>query len=261
MTQEFKPTWLMIKRHTKTGLLYFCKTTKPTLKEALKYKGSGLHWVKHIKKHGRDLVTTEWISLFDDMDECVQYANWFSIENDIVLSEAWANLVVETGLDHGCSRPMPITVRKKISSSKKGKSFSVSHLANLRGPKPIARKPKSAAMCNKLRGRQLSESHKSNISKSKKGKPVSAEHKEKLRVANIGNSHSPETKQKMSDSRKGKSINRKCKLVQQFDTDWNLISELTTNEFGELGFSKSSITKCCNNQYKEHRGFYWRYKL
>lgn len=224
MTHEFKPTWLMIKQHSVTGLLYFCKTTKPTFKEALKYKGSGLRWIKHIKKYGRELVTTEWISLFDDMDECVQYANWFSIENDIVLSEAWANLVVETGLDHGCSRPIPISVRKKISSSKKGKSFSESHLANLRGPKPNARKPKS-------------EITKLKNSNSNKGRTFSAEHKENLKVPRF----------------------RGYQQVNQYDTDWNLIQTETTKYFCDLGFSKSKISNFCNGKRKSHGGYYWKY--
>lgn len=224
MTTDFKPTWLMIKRHTVTGLLYFCKTTKPTLKEALKYKGSGLRWVKHIKKHGRDLVTTEWISLFDSMEECLEYATRFSIENNIVLSESWANLVIETGLDHGCSRPMPLSVRKKISESKKGKPLSDEHKDNLKGSKPNARKPKT-------------EITKSKISNSKRGKGFSDKHKENLKV--------PRPRSHLH--------------VNQYDTDWNLIMTETTKYFCGLGFYKTKISKCCNGKQKSHGGYYWIY--
>jgi hypothetical protein len=38
---KFKPTWLMIKRHKITGLLYFCKTAKF---DPNKYLGSGKYW-------------------------------------------------------------------------------------------------------------------------------------------------------------------------------------------------------------------------
>lgn len=58
---EFKPTYLYIKRHSITGLMYFGKTTKS---DPVEYKGSGLVWTRHIRKHGKKHVETVWHKLF-----------------------------------------------------------------------------------------------------------------------------------------------------------------------------------------------------
>jgi len=91
---NFKPTWLMIKKHNQTGLKYFCKTTRPNPHV---YKGSGVRWALHLKKHGRD-VSTIWCKLFTDMNELMYCAITFSIEHKIVESKEWANLVIEDGI-------------------------------------------------------------------------------------------------------------------------------------------------------------------
>lgn len=244
---EFKPTWLMIKRHSITGLQYFCKTTRGTLADAIKYHGSGLRWKKHISKHGREFVTTEWISLFYDKDECLAYAVQFSEDNDIVASNTWANLVIETGLDRGESRPMPDTVRKKISNSKKGIPLSEEHKRKLKKPHNFTY--------------TYTDEHKEKISKSKRGNEISPDHREKLRIANTGYKHTADAKQKMAASRTGKKINRSSKIVQRFDGNLNLIDENTTNEYALLGFSKGRIYICCNDNTKRHKKYYWKYKI
>jgi len=90
----FIPTWLMVKQHRITGLKYFCKTIK---KDPYKYKGSGIRWCNHLKKHGRN-VDTLWCMLFYNKEELVEYAINFSKENNIVESDEWANLVIEDGI-------------------------------------------------------------------------------------------------------------------------------------------------------------------
>ena len=92
-TIMFKPTYLYVKTHNVTGLKYFGKTVKA---DPFKYKGSGEHWVNHIKKHGYD-VTTEIVGYYTDKDECVNAAIEFSKINNIVESKDWANLIVEDG--------------------------------------------------------------------------------------------------------------------------------------------------------------------
>ncbi len=91
---EFIPTWLMIKQHQKTGLTYFCKTTRS---DPCRYKGSGTRWTNHLKNHGR-LVDTIWCKLFENKQELMEYALCFSRENNIVESIEWANLVPEDGI-------------------------------------------------------------------------------------------------------------------------------------------------------------------
>jgi len=94
---SFKPTYLYIKQHNKTGLKYFGKTA---VSDPIKYKGSGKYWKLHIKKHGED-VSTIWYKLFENMQELIEYAITFSKENNIVESTEWANLKIEDGADGG----------------------------------------------------------------------------------------------------------------------------------------------------------------
>ena len=98
--KEFVPTWLMIKQHNKTGLKYFCKTTR---KNPIKYNGSGKFWQRHLNVHGKD-VTTIWYQLFTDKEDLIEFALFFSDFHDIVDSrdfdgnKLWANLKPEDGL-------------------------------------------------------------------------------------------------------------------------------------------------------------------
>lgn len=108
--------YLYHKRHRKTGLNYFGKTTI----EPYEYTGSGIYWKRHINKHGLDIETvTVWE--FTDQEECSKFALQFSKENNIVESKDWANLKDEDGKDGGDPGPMG---RKKISESKLGKKHT-----------------------------------------------------------------------------------------------------------------------------------------
>lgn len=170
---NFVSTYLYIKHHRVTGLLYFGKTTK---KDPIKYLGSGTVWSRHIKKHGKDQVETLWFCLFTEVDELSRFALMFSEQNDIVRSTQWANLVPENGLDgkppgtlgvrgprgpnknaHG---PMseehkalrrgkrgPMSEEQKaLRRGKRGpqvnpctnrKPFTDEHISNMRGPKTV----------------------------------------------------------------------------------------------------------------------------
>lgn len=92
---EFKPTYLYIKQHSITGKLYFGKTTK----DPEKYMGSGIHWTRHISKHGIEYVETVWYCLFLDKEDCVDFALNFSKQHDIVESKEWLNAIPENGTD------------------------------------------------------------------------------------------------------------------------------------------------------------------
>lgn len=92
-----KPTFLYIKQHKKTGMLYFGKTTR----NPETYSGSGKYWTRHIKYHGIEHVETIWFCLFLDKDSLEEFAISFSNLNSIVSSDNWANLKIENGLDGG----------------------------------------------------------------------------------------------------------------------------------------------------------------
>jgi hypothetical protein len=93
----FKPTYLYIKTHNKTGLKYFGKTSS---RNPMTYKGSGKRWLNHLNLHGCD-ITTEIIGHFKDEISCKETAIAFSIENNIVESTHWANLEIEDGINGG----------------------------------------------------------------------------------------------------------------------------------------------------------------
>jgi len=92
---DFAYTALLVMTHNKTGLKYFCKTTR--MDDLHKYRGSGLHWKRHLKKHGRD-VSVGVLGFYGDKERCTQAALNFSKENDIIASDQWANLIDENGL-------------------------------------------------------------------------------------------------------------------------------------------------------------------
>jgi hypothetical protein len=102
----FRPTALLVQTHNVTGLKYFCKTND--LAKAHWYKGSGIVWKRHLKKHGNN-VTTGIMGLYLERQRCVEAALEFSRANNIVASKEWANLVeenAETGAQGGDKHPM-----------------------------------------------------------------------------------------------------------------------------------------------------------
>lgn len=92
----YTPTYLYVKRHAVTGLLYFGKT----IHHPENYKGSGVYWQRHLSVHGEHIQTL-WYHLYDDPDELHDDAISFSHAHSIVNSSEWANLMVETGFGGG----------------------------------------------------------------------------------------------------------------------------------------------------------------
>ena len=103
--------YLYLKTHNQTGLKYLGKTEK----DPHTYKGSGVHWLKHIKKHGYD-VTTEILFETTDMEEFKRVGLEYSEKLGIVKSREFANMVVEQG--EGRSGPLPEETKQKMSLAK-----------------------------------------------------------------------------------------------------------------------------------------------
>jgi hypothetical protein len=144
-------TYLYIKRHTITGLKYFGKTTK---QDPYAYLGSGKLWLRHIKKHGKEFVVTDWVRLFANETELVEFALNFSKENNIVKSTEWANLMDEDG-KHGSAKGRIVSAetrakhsvihtgkiispeqRRQISARHKGKTISPEVCRNMAAASP-----------------------------------------------------------------------------------------------------------------------------
>ena len=93
-----KTTYLYLKKHNQTGLMYFGKTVR----NPESYTGSGVYWTRHLAKHGND-VSTVWTKAFTDIRELNKYALEYSRKHNIVESSNYTNLKEEDGLMGGAT--------------------------------------------------------------------------------------------------------------------------------------------------------------
>ena len=178
--------YLYIKLHTKTGLKYFGKTVK---NDPYVYLGSGLHWKPHIKKHGKEYVRTLRVWAFDDLTRCSEFALKFSSDNNIVISDAWANIIPENGMDGGSPkgryrRRNTAEGNKNISDSLKGK------------PKGLCSMDTRLKFSNMRKG----------SGNTFYGKHHSDSTKEALRNANLGKTRPSESNLKASNTAKANKL-------------------------------------------------------
>lgn len=90
------PVHLYVKKHKRTGLKYFGRTTA----DPYTYKGSGAYWVRHLASYGDD-VSTRVVGTYTDSKDLEAAARAFSAEHNIVESTKWANLLPEDGSPSG----------------------------------------------------------------------------------------------------------------------------------------------------------------
>lgn len=195
-----RPVYLYIKRHSVTGKCYFGKTTR----DPKTYLGSGLHWVRHIKQHGKDHVETLWFKMFTDQEECTRVAILFSEQQRIVESDLWLNMKVENGLD-GCVKGTKFSSEtcKKMSEWKRSDEMrnKISEIQKARFSSKDARKKLSL----NRKGKLASPEAKLKMSEAAKHRTLSDEGREALKSRVI----SPETKAKISEAAKKRHQLRK----------------------------------------------------
>lgn len=177
-------TYLYIKRHTITGLRYFGKTTK---QDPYAYLGSGKLWLRHIKKHGKEFVVTDWVKLFNNESELVEFALNFSKENNIVKSLEWANLMDEDG-KHG-------SAKGRIVSAETRAKHSIIHS-----------------------GKTISEKQKRQISARHKGKTITTEVRKKMADSSPHRKQTLESKAKISAAVKCRRV---CRLSDRKEMSVN----------------------------------------
>ena len=179
----YKPTFLYIKQHELTGLLYFGKTIN---KNPEKYLGSGLHWTRHLKIHGKEHVKTLWYCLFLNQEEITKFALNFSNQENIVESKDWANLKNENGMDGVIpGTKFSIETRNKISKISSNRSADTKFKMSKSG---------------KLK--RLSDKTKAKLSEI--GKNISDETRAKMSKSHIGKLISLETRAKIANTTKGR---------------------------------------------------------
>lgn len=165
MTKTFAPTALLVMEHNVTGLKYFCKTT--LVNRVHRYKGSGTTWLNHLRTHGFN-VKVGLLGFYVEEARCLDAAKKFSVENNIVESNAWANAIPETGRNGGsmCGERNPF--------------FGKTH-----NPETIERVRIKKIGKSVNKGAYQSPEKRAKISAALKGRKVSDETKEKIRQARL----------------------------------------------------------------------------
>ena len=195
---DFKPTWLYVKQHVDTGLKYFGKTTA---QDPYKYNGSGQYWMRHLNSHGKNIITV-WCELFTDKDLLIEYAKKFSIENNIVESKDWANLIPEAGHEDGggvkgrVGKPHTEETKQKLRESRKLQDAPMLGKLHKEESKEKIRQKRSIQII----------SEESNVKRSNalQGYVHSEERNQKISRALVGRKFSPETIEKMRISAKAR---------------------------------------------------------
>lgn len=202
--KETKPTWLYIKQHSITGLLYFGCTTRRNINT---YAGSGKYWSRHIRKHGRKFVKTLLcIGPYTDQTQLFNLATWMSSELDIVNSDRWANLTVEDGMGGG-----PRKGFKHSEESKQKMSIAAT-------------------------GRIVTEEQRqrASIRFKEMGHKPSSEAIEKARIAKLGISLSQETKDKISQKLTGRKDSDETKQKKRGRTPHNKGVKLDDTQYQKM---------------------------
>ena len=171
--------YLYKKTHNITGLNYLGKTVS---KDPHAYKGSGVRWSHHIKKHGYD-VTTEILKECQTENELIEWGLYYSKLWNVVESKDWANLQEEAGPRGSWSKES----KEKLSNTKK-KELS------------------------KLTKTELSDRMKNSCTSKKSW---TAERKEKISKANTGKKRSVESRKKQMQTRKETSATLSTEMKKQ----------------------------------------------
>lgn len=104
--------YLYVKTHNKTNLKYLGYTKQ----DPFKYKGSGIRWTNHIKKHGYD-VTTDILFQSEIKNEVAVKGIEYSQLWNVVESTDWANLMIEQGDGGDTSKYIDYTKKDNTKAS------------------------------------------------------------------------------------------------------------------------------------------------
>jgi hypothetical protein len=170
--------YLYKKTHLVTGLKYLGKTTS---KNPHAYRGSGIYWQSHIKKHGC-ICSTEILRECHTNEEAKIWGIYFSELWKVVESDDWANLKPEIG-DGGFVKLSESSVKKRMTTRLKRYGT-----LNTNTPNSIAKAIETRKRNGTLNTQTDEVVKKRQETMSKKGyKPVSEETKLKAKATKIAN--------------------------------------------------------------------------
>lgn len=150
--------YLYVKKCTHCNKRYFGKTYS---KNPYSYSGSGLHWRRHLKHHNSSFETIEVWS-FISQKEATDFAESYSMQNNIVELDEWFNLIVENALDGNPIGNIPWNKGKQ--SNLKGMTYEEIH-----GQETAQNLKMLRSLSNKRRGPRSDET-KAKISETRKNR-------------------------------------------------------------------------------------------
>lgn len=120
--------FLYKKTHRKTGLNYLGYTSR----DPYDYRGSGIQWSRHLRKHGND-VDTEIILECASKAEVKHWGMYYSELWNVVDSNKWANLKPENGDggDMSMCDAYVMGIKNRILPPQKGIPKSDNHCKNM----------------------------------------------------------------------------------------------------------------------------------
>lgn len=219
------------------GLKYLGKTTK----NPYTYMGSGKIWKRHIVKHNltpNDIIT-EIILETENVDELIEKGIEVSEIYDVVKSNEWANLRLESGDGGDTSNHIDFT-------------------------NPVFHKSERAKHLNEWLN-TVTDAERKKILRERISKVNFEERSKKTKENTDWDSWKKSIENRKTDYSKFiKKIHEKNKKpVIQFDLDGNFIQEFdcAANAAKSLGFNNGgNITNCCKGRCKSSMGYKWKYK-
>ena len=171
--------YLYIKTHRKTGLKYLGKTVQ----DPFVYPGSGIRWLRHVRKHGND-VNTEILKECKNNEEVKTWGSYYSDLWQVVDNPEWANLKPELG-EGGSIKGRPgntkgLTYEEIQKDTKAAQQRRENHSKLMKEHNPFKGKVHSAESKNKMsevrktKIANLSDEERKQLLGHNKGKPWSA---------------------------------------------------------------------------------------
>ena len=164
------------------------------------YLGSGVRWLRHIRKNKAVDLNYE-VLVIADTDYILDLESRYVTLDFIAQNPLCMNLKQGGMGGIGLSKESIESMRSKLRgkpSWNKGIPMSKEAKAKLSASKQGQVPPN--------KGKPMSEETKAKVSLTKKGVKLTMEHIEKLRVAKLGTKHSEETKQKMRASHAARKL-------------------------------------------------------